>query len=268
MGEASLRRTPAGDLVAMLTSAAEVEVIEERDGWARVRVEGWIPATALAPGDPAPAPLAPPPPPAAPGATAATEAPTPAVPAVIVAVPAAAATAPGGEITGSVSLPRGKLKKPLGEGTRVLVLPSPAPPLPEITDQVTARLAEIEAEVARLHKEEERAMQNESFSIAREERDVLRKQRRALEAERIEILSSLNSRREAAARSAAVAGAVADGQGRFVISGLSPGEYTLYARLSRQDMDVEWLSGIRLGQGPSELVLDPSGARGLPPPAD
>lgn len=47
-----LRAAPAGDTVASVASGATVRVMERRGPWARVRLEGWAPASELVPPDP------------------------------------------------------------------------------------------------------------------------------------------------------------------------------------------------------------------------
>ncbi len=44
-----LRREPEGDTVAVVSSGAEVTVLERRDRWVRVRLEGWAPGSDLVP---------------------------------------------------------------------------------------------------------------------------------------------------------------------------------------------------------------------------
>lgn len=47
-----LRREPGGDTVAVVSSGAEVTVLERRDRWVRVRLEAWAPGSDLVPIDP------------------------------------------------------------------------------------------------------------------------------------------------------------------------------------------------------------------------
>ena len=91
--DASLRALPeSGILHGMLAAGAPVSVLEERQGWVRVRAEGWVPAAALG-GTPPPTPPAPPPqpPPAPPDPTALS--------------PAAPAVSPHGRAGGRRGLP-------------------------------------------------------------------------------------------------------------------------------------------------------------------
>lgn len=48
----SLRLVPEGDELAVVSPGAELTVLERRDRWVRVRVEGWAPAAELVPVDP------------------------------------------------------------------------------------------------------------------------------------------------------------------------------------------------------------------------
>ena len=50
--DAGLRVSPQGDTVAVLWSGADLEILDRRRGWARVRLEGGVPAEEISPADP------------------------------------------------------------------------------------------------------------------------------------------------------------------------------------------------------------------------
>jgi len=97
-GELVLLDAPRGAWLASLRSDAAVQVLEERDGWRRVRVEGWV-AVGAAPSPPgdaappaAPAPSAPMPGvPSAPGGSGA-------ISGLLVALPGMVPPTPGGNL--------------------------------------------------------------------------------------------------------------------------------------------------------------------------
>ena len=263
--ETSLRSGAGGEeRVAFLTPATPIEVVESRDGWVRVRIEGWVPAGDVQGSDPAagsdPIPITPPP-------TTITPPPVP----VPVPVPAAAAATPAGaaSIEGFIKVELGRFKKRAAAGAPVLLVPAGAD-LGEAQDPEVARtLATLEAEATRLQKEAETAMaQISNFDQAAEERDALMAQRAAVLEERQDVLSSEHGRHEQAARAVAVAHAIADAKGWFRIPSVPPGAYKLYARMTREDVDLEWIERVTIGAGPAQIDLDETRARGMLPRAD
>ena len=42
-GELGIRNVPAGDTAAVVRAGASFRIVERREGWARVRLEGWVP---------------------------------------------------------------------------------------------------------------------------------------------------------------------------------------------------------------------------------
>ena len=48
--DTTLRRGPDGATAGFLPSGMDVEVLREQDGWLLVRLEGWVPADAVATG--------------------------------------------------------------------------------------------------------------------------------------------------------------------------------------------------------------------------
>ena len=46
---------------------------------------------------------------------------------------------------------------------------------------------------------------------------------------------------------------------------LPPGQYTLYARMTREDTDLEWIEPLTVGAGPVQIDLDEKRAHGLLP---
>jgi hypothetical protein len=260
--ETSLRASPEGaEILAFVTSGTPAEVLEQREGWARVSIEGWVRSDVLEGGQPAPAAATPAPPQVE--AVPATPA-----PAVVAAAPPAMATADaatGVPVEGVVRVKLGRFKKASAEREPVLLLPAGV----ELTDtespETDRRMAEIEAEAARLKREAEIAMQGPSFRESTAARDKLMKERDVVLAERQEILMVRHGRHEAEARRLALVTGTTDSKGWFRLSTVEPGEYTVYTRLTRENVDLEWLEPITVGSAPLSLEFGEDTARGMLP---
>ena len=135
--ETSLRASPdSSEILAFVTAGTPAEVLDLREGWARVRIEGWVRSDVLE------------------GAQPAAAAATPA-PAVVAAAPPAMATADaatGVAVEGVVRVKLSRFKKASAERAPVLLLPADA----ELTDtdspETDRRMVELETEAARLKK--------------------------------------------------------------------------------------------------------------------
>jgi hypothetical protein len=283
--ETSLRSAAGGEeRVAFLTPATPIEVVETRDGWVRVRIEGWVPAGDIAGAGPAgtapaaaaatagPTPVTPPPPaptPSAPPPAAPVTPPPALAPPAVVTESASGRLAAAGTsvIEGTIRVQLSRLKKRVGAGATVLLLPAETDL--ETTDAATAlRLAELEAEALRLEREAEWAMQHTSnFTEATAKRDALMAQRAEVLDKRQNILATEHGRHEQTARTAAVAQALADSKGWFRIESVPAGGYTLYTRMTRDGTDLEWIEPLTVGTGPVQVTLDETRARGMLPRA-
>ena len=248
--ETSLRSEPgAGQRTAFVTPDTPIEVLELREGWVRVRIEGWVPADAVA------AAL---PPRTVPAATPATEPPAP---------PPATLTVPTGvSVEGLIKVKFSRLKKKVAAGASVMLLPASvgldadsAPP------ETAERLADLEAQAARLQKDIEKAMQMSNFTEATRRRDELRRERNGILEERQQVLAAEHGRHEHRARAAAVASGIADSKGFFTMTSVPPGAYTLYARMTRDDVDLEWIESLDVGSAALRIDLDETTARGMLP---
>jgi hypothetical protein len=271
VAETSLRRDPeASGLAGLLIPGTPVSVVETSGEWVKVRLEGWVRASAVGPGAP---------PAAAAVAQVATAATPPAPPPVVApaelsapqlahAAPPPPAAAPRIVIPveGLVRLKLGALRRVTGEGASVLLLPAGTDLDPRGPDaELDARVVEIEAEAARLKREADAALHKTSnFTEASRENDRLMDQHDALLRERGELLAQRHGRHEVLARGAAVASATTDSKGWFSLEA-PPGEYVLYARLTSKSLDLEWILPLRAEDRPVEVDLNEETALGLPP---
>ena len=108
-------------------------------------------------------------------------------------------------------------------------------------------------------------MQGPSFRESTASRDKLMKERDVVLAERQEILMVRHGRHEAEARRLALATATTDSKGWFTLSPVAPGEYTVYTRLTRENVDLEWLEPITVGSAALSLEFGEDTARGMLP---
>jgi hypothetical protein len=262
------------------TSLRPAPDAEHGDGWARVRIEGWVRANTLAESaaaptpkpdparpmpEPAPTPSQPPP-----RATPATPPPPPPAGTAPVQPPPAAVPSPpraGVAVEGLIQIKLRRWKKTSLAGVPVMLVPAGV----DLGDMGTAdpetalRLAELDAEAARLQKEADKAMHKSNFTEATQLHDDLMAERDLLLAERRDLLAAEHGRHEQAARAAAVAMTVADTRGWFTLAPVPPGSYALYVRMVSDKADLEWVEALTVGDTPVRIDLDQSKVHGLPP---
>lgn len=221
-----------------------VVVLERSGDRVRVRVEGWIPASAL------PESIAEP-------------AVPPQVPALApVAVPAQGmGAAKAAAIEGTIRLDAKWMRKRKGAGARVWLLP-PGTIAPDGDEE--ARLDALAAEMARLDSDAAKALEGSNFVDAMRKHDELVASRGRVKRERDDLVASLHGRHEALAQKTAIASAVADEQGFFRVEAAA-GTYGLYARFLREGLDVEWNETASIGAGASNVGLDETNARHFAP---
>ena len=271
--ETSLRSEPgSGERTAFVTPDTPIEVLELREGWVRVRIEGWVPADAVAAAlsprtvpQQTPDTEPPPPPPVTPPPAPATAPPT-----TIARPPAPAPanlTAPAGvPVEGLIKVKLSRLKKKVAAGAPVMLVPATVGMGQGLmTPETAKRLADLEAEAARLQGDIEKAMQMSNFTEATQRRDELRRERNGILDERLLVLAAEHGRNEHTARAAAVASGIADSKGFFRMTSVPPGAYTLYARMSGDDVDLEWIEPVDIGSAALRVDLDETTARGMMP---
>ena len=104
-----------------------------------------------------------------------------------------------------------------------------------------------------------------NFTKATQRREELRRERNGILEERQQLLAAEHGRHEHTARAAAVTSEVADSKGFFRMTSVPPGAYTLYARMSRDDADLEWIEPLDVGSAALRVDLDETTARGMLP---
>jgi hypothetical protein len=232
-----------GELHGLLRAGTPVVPVETRGDWVKVVVEGWVLASAVEGKKP------------------------PAAPPKVEIRPQSVPTPTIYAVEGLVRVKPGRLKRTLGAGTRVWVLPGSlrTADVAGATDaEDSKRLEELEADAARLKREADKALQDISnFTEATETRDELMKERERVLEERKDVLAVRHGRVESAARQVALDSAVADTRGWFNFPGLSPGTYTIYARLIDDDLDLQWVETVEVASKTVEIELDESTAQGL-----
>jgi len=248
--ETSLRASPEdAKILAFVISGTPAEILEQREGWARVSIEGWVRSDVLEGGQPAPAAATP-------------------APAVVAAAPPAMAkadAATGVAVEGVVRVKLSRFTKASAERAPVLLLPADVELADTDPPETDRRMAELETEAARLKREAEIAMQGPSFRESTAARDELMKERDVVLAERQEILMVRHGRHEAQARRLAIVTTTTDSKGWFSLTPVAPGEYRVYSRLTRDTVDLEWLEPITVGSEALSLEFGEDTARGRLP---
>lgn len=245
--ETTLRPAPgSSETQGLLSRGTPATVLERQEGWVRVRVEAWIPASALDAAEPEP----------------------PTTPAEVPAASRAGIPAAGPAavtVEGSFSLKLRELRKRGGAGALCWLVPPSADLGREEheTAESNERLAALEQQAAQLEREAARAMSGSNFTAAMQQHDRLMVRRARVLDERQTILAARHGRHEARARGAAVAHSVADSKGWFSFTGVPAGTYVLYARLTRDDLDLEWIQTVAAEHGTVRIDLDEASARGL-----
>jgi hypothetical protein len=260
--DTTLRRGPDGATAGFLPAGMDVEVLREQEGWLLVRLEGWVPADAVATGDEAD-PAATDNGAAAGAAAAVAAAPEPAAtaPAPVTATAAPAA----GAIEGLVKLKTGRKKAKPVTGMAVYLLPGdPGEDLLLYDEDNAEKIHALQTEAAQLKKEADRAMQDGSFSLATKKHDDLMRQRSQVLRELLALQSAEHGSHQAMAAARAQATVASSSAGWYTFSSLTPGTYTVYSRLANSDVDVEWVERVQLTSGVVNLQLDNVNVRGLP----
>ena len=293
--DTTLRRAPDGDPAGFLPAGMDVEVLQERDGWLLVRLEGWVPAGAVTgSSDPE----------AAAGATAATAAgaqasaagadsgdtttgmtagtsadgaesaggaAAPAAGAAATGTAAAAAAIPApapvaaAAIEGLVKLKTGRKKAKPASGLAIYLLPgAPGEDMLLYNEATAEEIAALKEEADKLKSQADRAMKEESFSIATREHDDLMRQRARVLRKMLALQAAEHGGHAAMAAARAQATVASSSSGWYTFSSLQPGTYTVYARLSNSDVDVEWVERVQLTSGVANVQLDNINVRGLP----
>src|SRR5262245_35127616 len=252
---------PRGRWLAEVRPDAALQVIEERDGWRHVRIDGWVPSRQAAGGEGAapaavPDPLAgnPPPGPTAAAETAGSAAPPMTVPAV--------PPAPEAATLAGVLVPLPGMVPATPGANLVVVLIAEPPRFDADYDAVsTGCRAKVEAQDARIAATQEHANKalnstnnfaeaSKRYDRAKAEVATAKKEREATQTTCLDEIDTLVERH-------AVDRAPTDSIGRFEFKGVKPGAYRVIGRDRREGAIRAW-SYDAVVSGPGLLKLDPT----------
>jgi len=229
----TLLSSPGGDWLASVRGDAPLTTIEERDGWRKVRLEGWIPIGAP---DTAAGPEAPPPPPA------------PTQPAV------------EGTITGVLVPPAGQDSGGPGSGILVYLVGDLDRLDAEHTregETCRAQLTADDARLAELERAVDQALNSSTnFSTATHRYDQAKSDLATARKERAAHLQDCRARADALMSKYAVARTISEASGRFEFQRVAPGRYRVVAGDPAPAMARSWSIPCTVTGG-EPIVLDP-----------
>jgi hypothetical protein len=251
-GEIVLFDAPKGSWLGALSDEAPLVVLEERDGWRHVRLEGWIMDRSEAPAAGKKREAAPQPAAAATGGAS------------TIAAPARQTT-----VQGLLSPPMGAGGS-AGAGVLVLLVGESAA-LDALHRKAgaecRARLDRKDHDIESLRAEVNRALNSsDNFREAAGRSDEVKNRLATGQRERQDLVRECRSRAQAVFEPSVVQRALSDGNGRFDFHGIAPGRYRVVAFETSGDSPRAWSFVFDLGDGETR-VLDPSTDRS-PVPAD
>lgn len=230
--ERILLDAPRGAWLAAVRSDAMMTVVEERDGWRRVRIEGWVPAADTA---------------------------------------AIAEPSPQGAVAGGASV-RGVLLPPgdgaavsVGSGLIVMLL-SDLETLDRehaaAGEECRSQLKEADDRIESLQGDLTRALNStDNLRQATERSDRLKVQIARAGRERAERLRTCRSAAETILERHAVQKGITDGKGTFGFVGVAPGRYRVFASDPASDPPRTWLLECGVTAPSDAITLDPRHAR-------
>jgi hypothetical protein len=238
-GDLLLLDAPRGAWLASVRGDAPMMVLEERDGWRRVRLEGWLapdtssPHQPMASAAPAAVPLT-----APPGTQGEDSA---ATIRGVLAPPAGSAAGPGGN---AVVLLLGGLEALDAEHART------GADCRQTVDAATARVEELRAESQRVLNSTDNLREASSRS------DAIKKEAQAAEARRRMMIQDCRRAADALFDLHALQRTVANGTGRFEFRGVAPGLYRIVATAGGESSPRAWSFDCRVA-GSGVVNLDP-----------
>jgi len=225
---------PRGMWLATVKGDAPVIVLEERDGWRRVRLEGWTMGPASAP---------------------------PGAPAQPPAAPAAPETAPSGARVQGVLAPDMRVGGSAGAGLLVLLVRESEVLLTDhrrAGEECTTRVRDKDREIEALRSDLDRALSStDNFRQAATRNDQIKTRQKAAERERQQLVQQCRARALEIFERAAVQRAISDGSGRFEFQGVVPARYRVVALEAGGERPRSWSFDFLIAGGESK-VLDPA----------
>lgn len=246
-GDLTLFDAPRGAWLASVRSTGDLVVLEEREGWRRVRLEGWIPAPTKAGEGTLPAE----------GASPESVAPAPA-PAAPTAAPAGAGAE--GAVEG-ILFPLSGMQPATPGADLVVRLIGDLEHLDAdhktLGDECRGELARIEAKVAEAEAAARHALNSsENFREAAARSDRAKADLARARSERDDTLEGCRRRADALFDRYAAARTLSDAAGRFAFRQVAPGRYRVVAVLHGPGASRAWCLPADLASG-QDLVLDP-----------
>ena len=226
----TLLSSPGGAWLASVREDAPLTTIEERDGWRKVRLEGWIPLGAQ-------------------DAAGSSDAPPPAPPPV-----------PGGTITGVLVAPAGPDPGTPGSGILVFLVGDLDRLDVEHARAGEACRAQLTADDARLAELEKAANQalnsSTNFATATHRYDQARSDLAVARKERAAHLQECRAKADALMSKFAVARTISEASGRFEFQRVAPGRYRVVAGDPAPAAARSWSLPCAV-TGTEAIVLDP-----------
>ena len=226
---------PKGSWLASVRGDAVVTVLEEKDGWRRIRLEGWTMA------GPAPA-----------GGEAAPEAPAP-----------VAGAAGEGRIVGVLAA---DIRTGGAPGAGILVLLTRESQGLDAEhrkggEECGGGVKEADRRIADLNDELRKALNSTgNFRDATSRNDAIKTRLQVAQAARRRVVEDCRGRAEAIFQKHAVARTISDGDGRFAFEAVAPGRYRAVAIDPSAERPRSWSLGCLI-EGSGTKVLDPSADR-------
>jgi hypothetical protein len=207
---------PRGAWLAEVRADAPFQVVEERDGWRHVRLDGWIRVGSTPQGDAAPSPGA-----AAPGST------------VLLSAAPPAAPAAGASLSGILTPLPGMEPSTLGTNLVVWLLGDPERLDADhkvIGEECRKSLAAQDALIADLDATLRNALNSsDNFRQAASRNDRAKSDLAAARKDRDRELAGCRDKADQLFSTRALLRTLSDGSGRFEFQGLAPGRYRVVA---------------------------------------
>jgi len=230
---------PRGAWLATVKEGAAVTVLEERDGWRRVRVEGWTMTPSGAPPDVSVQPRSS----------------QPSAPAGI---------APSGARVRGILAPDIRSGGSAGANLLVLLVRESDALLAEhrrAGEDCRARVGDKDGEIEGLRTDLERSLNSsDNFREAATHNDRTKTRLKAAERERQLIVQECRGKAQDIFERAAVQRAISDASGRFEFEGVEPGRYDVIALEPSGERARSWSFGCLIA-GAGARVLDPAADR-------
>src|SRR5437867_95930 len=237
-GGEEVLETPGGHPIAVLLPGAVRRTLEEKDGYVRIVVEGWVRAGAPSVQGAIPPPTFPPPiqPPAAPG-------PSPVAP----------------EVSGRITLRLASGEVRYGAGARIMLLGKAAQLEAKRVALVSSYQQESRAlreEIVALEIEKRQALNSsDNFTRAGQNLDAAKRRLATKQGEFQALEAKYDAREQALLEEFKVVEVSADPGGAYRVGGIVPGEYRVWATFSEGPSVYRWYRPLTV-EGERGLTLD------------